>query len=178
MKLEMLRREPAAADLMRLYVFSSSRSVIVFDITDPPSASIVFIFVLFGNNIVKATHETPPNRFQVTHGPDRCGPTEPTVAFSLPHPGRITAGPTEIFPHLADRVGLAPDDTPYMVVARSARALSWTRDPFDHLITAAAIASNRPLLTRDKTIRHHYPAAPAFFGRHLTKAGPSLTLLS
>ncbi|TVR74130.1 MAG: PIN domain-containing protein [Spirochaetaceae bacterium] len=73
--------------------------------------------------------------------------------------GRITAGPTEIFPYLADRVGLAPDDTPYVVVARVARTLSWTRDPFDRLITAAASASNQPLLTRDKTIHHHYPAA-------------------
>ena len=73
--------------------------------------------------------------------------------------GRLTAGPAVIFPYLADRVGLAPDDTPYVVVTRAARALSWTRDPFDRLITAAAIASNQPLLTRDQTIRDHYSAA-------------------
>ncbi|MDA3948215.1 MAG: PIN domain-containing protein [Spirochaeta sp.] len=73
--------------------------------------------------------------------------------------GRITAGPEMIFPYLADRIGLAPDDTPYVVVARAARALSWTKDPFDRLITAAAVASNHPLLTRDQTIRDRYAAA-------------------
>lgn len=73
--------------------------------------------------------------------------------------GRITVGPEVIFPYLADRIGLAPDDTPYIVVARAARALSWTRDPFDRLITAAAVASDQPLLTRDRTIRDHYAAA-------------------
>jgi PIN domain nuclease of toxin-antitoxin system len=73
--------------------------------------------------------------------------------------GRITAGPEAIFPYLADRTGLAPDDTPYLVVVREARRLSWTRDPFDRLITAAALASGRPLLTRDRAIRDHYADA-------------------
>ena len=73
--------------------------------------------------------------------------------------GRITVGPEAIFPYLADRIGLAPDETPYMVVIRAARPLSWTRDPFDRLITAAALASGHPLLTRDRAIRDHYPAA-------------------
>lgn len=73
--------------------------------------------------------------------------------------GRIIVGPDTILPYLTDRIGLALDETPYVVVARTARALSWTRDPFDRLITAAAIASNHPLLTRDRTIRDHYDAA-------------------
>jgi len=73
--------------------------------------------------------------------------------------GRITAGPEVIFPYLADRTGLAPDDTPYLVVVREARRLTWTRDPFDRLITAAALASGRPLLTRDRAIRDHYADA-------------------
>lgn len=73
--------------------------------------------------------------------------------------GRITAGPEAIFPYLADRIGLASDDTPYLVVTREARLLSWTRDPFDRLITAAALASGRPLLTRDRAIRDHYADA-------------------
>ena len=64
-----------------------------------------------------------------------------------------------IVPYLVDRIGLTPDDTPYIVVARAARALSWTRDPFDRLITAAASVSNHPLLTPDQTIRDHYAAA-------------------
>ena len=73
--------------------------------------------------------------------------------------GRITVGPETVFAYLSDRIGLTPDETPYVVVTRAARALSWTRDPFDRLITAAAIASNSSLLTRDRTIRDHYEGA-------------------
>ncbi len=73
--------------------------------------------------------------------------------------GRIAVGPEAIFPYLADRIALAADETPFIVVSRAARGLSWTRDPFDRLITAAAIAADQPLLTRDATIREHYPKA-------------------
>ena len=73
--------------------------------------------------------------------------------------GRISVGPETILPYLADRIGLAPDETPFVVVARAARELSWTRDPFDRLITAGAIAANQPLLTREREIRRHYAAA-------------------
>ena len=73
--------------------------------------------------------------------------------------GRITVGPDTILPYLTDRIGLAVDETPYVVVVRASRGLSWTRDPFDRLITAAAIVSNRSLLTRDRTIRDHYEGA-------------------
>ncbi|MFP4012435.1 MAG: type II toxin-antitoxin system VapC family toxin [Spirochaetaceae bacterium] len=73
--------------------------------------------------------------------------------------GRITVGPDTILPYLTDRTGLAVDETPYVVVARAARALSWTRDPFDRLITGAASAANHSLLTRDRTIRDHYAGA-------------------
>jgi PIN domain nuclease of toxin-antitoxin system len=73
--------------------------------------------------------------------------------------GRLSVGPEAVFPYLADRIGLAVDETPYVVVARTARTLSWTRDPFDRMITAAAVASDAPLLTRDHTIRKHYAGA-------------------
>jgi PIN domain nuclease of toxin-antitoxin system len=73
--------------------------------------------------------------------------------------GRLSVGPEAVFPYLADRIGLAVDETPYVVVARTARTLSWTRDPFDRMITAAAVASDAPLLTRDHTIREHYAGA-------------------
>ncbi len=73
--------------------------------------------------------------------------------------GRITVGPDTVFPFLTDKIGLAVDETPYVVVVRAAGALSWTRDPFDRLIAAAAVASNQSLLTRDRTIRDHYEGA-------------------
>lgn len=40
-------------------------------------------------------------------------------------------------------------------IARQARALSWTRDPFDRLIVAHALAHGSLLLTADETIRAH-----------------------
>ena len=58
-----------------------------------------------------------------------------------------------------DRIALSPDDTPYLVVARAAERLTWTRDPFDRLITAAAAAGEHPLVTRDPVIREHYAGA-------------------
>jgi PIN domain nuclease of toxin-antitoxin system len=36
-----------------------------------------------------------------------------------------------------------------------ALAMSWTRDPFDRVISAHARADGVPLLTRDETIRAH-----------------------
>jgi PIN domain nuclease of toxin-antitoxin system len=76
--------------------------------------------------------------------------------------GRITVGPQEIFPYLSDWIGLVADDTPFVVITRAARTLSWTRDPFDRLITAGAIAAGQPLITGDRAIRRHY--AEAFWG--------------
>lgn len=73
--------------------------------------------------------------------------------------GRLSVGPDTVFPYLTDRIELAVDQTPYVVVARTARTLSWTRDPFDRMITAAAMAADHFLLTRDRTIRDHYTGA-------------------
>jgi PIN domain nuclease of toxin-antitoxin system len=73
--------------------------------------------------------------------------------------GRITVGPSEVLDYLRDRIGLVPDETPYLVVTRMAEAQSWTRDPFDRLIAAAASAGNHPLVTRDRSIRANYAHA-------------------
>ena len=73
--------------------------------------------------------------------------------------GRITAEPQQILDYLRDRIALVPDETPYLVVARSAEALRWTHDPFDRLITAAAAAGDHPLLTRDRLILANYAGA-------------------
>lgn len=37
--------------------------------------------------------------------------------------------------------------------------LSWTRDPFDRLISAHAIVANAPLVTADEVIREHLSLA-------------------
>jgi len=42
---------------------------------------------------------------------------------------------------------------------RAAVDLTWTRDPFDRLIDAHAIAASVPLLTADRAILEHLPLA-------------------
>jgi PIN domain nuclease of toxin-antitoxin system len=86
----------------------------------------------------------------------------PAVALELAflhEIGRITAPSREILDYLRDRIGMVPDDTPHLVVVRAAESLRWMRDPFDRLITATASAGTHPLLTKDVTIRAHYPDA-------------------
>jgi PIN domain nuclease of toxin-antitoxin system len=44
-------------------------------------------------------------------------------------------------------------------VTAIAATLGWTRDPFDRVIVAHALADDLPLLTRDERIRRHCPLA-------------------
>ena len=50
------------------------------------------------------------------------------------------------------------DDSSSAVVS-AAMSLTWTRDPFDRLIVATAVLHRAPLITRDRRIQEHYPAA-------------------
>ena len=86
----------------------------------------------------------------------------PIVALELTYlheVGRLTVGSTQILDYLRDRVGIVADDTPFLVVVRAAESLTWTRDPFDRMITASAAAGNHPLLTSDTLIRANYNEA-------------------
>lgn len=64
---------------------------------------------------------------------------------------RVAGGP--IVDDLAGRIGLTVSDVPLVSTVAAAEALEWTRDPFDRMIVADAIAAGTPLLTRDDTIR-------------------------
>jgi PIN domain nuclease of toxin-antitoxin system len=44
-------------------------------------------------------------------------------------------------------------------VTKAADDLTWTRDPFDRLIAAHAIAVGAPLLTADRSILENLPLA-------------------
>jgi PIN domain nuclease of toxin-antitoxin system len=68
-------------------------------------------------------------------------------------PGAVVVG------DLKDRIGLAVSDVPFPAVATVAAQLSWTRDPFDRLIVAQAMAEQATLLTRDKVIRANFRKA-------------------
>jgi len=73
--------------------------------------------------------------------------------------GRVKASPEVAVRDLAATSGLTVADRPFLDVARQAEALSWTRDPFDRLIVATALAANASLLTRDEIILANCPLA-------------------
>lgn len=56
---------------------------------------------------------------------------------------------------LLQKIGLDTVSIEYQQVIAEAVHLSWTRDPFDRLITATAIATNTSLLTADASILEH-----------------------
>ena len=72
---------------------------------------------------------------------------------------RIHATADNIFNQLAREIHLQLSDLPYQSVAQQAIQQAWTRDPFDRLIVAEAAVESRPLMTKDRLIRKHYPSA-------------------
>jgi PIN domain nuclease of toxin-antitoxin system len=60
---------------------------------------------------------------------------------------------------LRGEIGLEVPDGSIAELGQAAADLSWTRDPFDRLISAHAIVANAPLITADETIRANLPLA-------------------
>jgi PIN domain nuclease of toxin-antitoxin system len=77
---------------------------------------------------------------------------ELTVLFEL---GRIGGDGTEVMQSLAETIGAIRSPASMSAVIHAAHSLNWTRDPFDRLIVADAIATNCHLLTIDRAIREH-----------------------
>jgi PIN domain nuclease of toxin-antitoxin system len=72
---------------------------------------------------------------------------------------RVSFPASEIIGNLARTVGLVVSDAPWNHVVAVAAGLSWTRDPFDRLIVANALAAGCRLVTADERIRQHCQAA-------------------
>jgi PIN domain nuclease of toxin-antitoxin system len=70
--------------------------------------------------------------------------------------GRLTVDGAEIIGDLRDRVGLTISDVPLLAIVHAAASVSWTRDPFDRMIVADAIAASSVLLTKDATIAANF----------------------
>lgn len=66
--------------------------------------------------------------------------------------GRVTVSPELILRELSGKIGLEPDPLSFLPIAESAGSMSWTRDPFDRIITAHAVYRGGMLLSRDHTI--------------------------
>jgi PIN domain nuclease of toxin-antitoxin system len=60
---------------------------------------------------------------------------------------------------LRQSIGLEIADASFAEVANAALDLNWTRDPFDRMIAAHAIAADVPLITADQTILANLPLA-------------------
>lgn len=73
--------------------------------------------------------------------------------------GRVSEPASAPLSALRRAFGLEVVDTSLAELVQAAAGLTWTRDPFDRLISAHAIVANAPLITADETIRANLPLA-------------------
>lgn len=64
-----------------------------------------------------------------------------------------------VLSELRRSLGLTVNAAPFPAVVAAATDLTWTRDPFDRLISAQAVAEGDILLTKDRRIRKHLDLA-------------------
>lgn len=75
--------------------------------------------------------------------------------------GKLLDTPHNIIGDLDDMIGVRVDEINFYEVVKKSFDLEWTRDPFDRLIVANAIAKGHKLLTRDEKILTNF--SDAFF---------------
>ena len=101
---------------------------------------------------------TAKGRRAIDHDPDLR--VSPMVALELQYLreiDRLRFSADEILSNLAVRIGARTCQIPFDVVVRHAMRVTWTRDPFDRVIAAHALAADAPLLTADEVMAKHYP---------------------
>ncbi len=82
------------------------------------------------------------------------------LELSLLHEiGRVKDPASAVLGALRRDLGLQVEESGWARAAEIADHLTWTRDPFDRLITAHAMAFGAVLCTRDTRIREHYAEA-------------------
>ena len=69
---------------------------------------------------------------------------------------RLTERSGVILSYLQHSIGLRQDSCQFPQLVNQAMDMSWTRDPFDRLITANAALHNSLLLTKDTNIAKNY----------------------
>ena len=73
--------------------------------------------------------------------------------------GRTTLGSKPVYDYLHERIGLKVCKHAFADVIKASTKQSWTRDPFDRIITGQAAIGSNALVTKDKAIREHYEYA-------------------
>lgn len=72
---------------------------------------------------------------------------------------RLTSEAAFVIHALTAGAGFNVDDQPLARVVANALGATWTRDPFDRLLVGHAYLTGAGLVTKDRTIRDHYPGA-------------------
>ncbi len=86
----------------------------------------------------------------------------PMVALELNYLyeiNRITVDGGAIISELTRKMDLKICDRPFQDVVMKACGITWTRDPFDRIITGQAALTDTILITKDEHILRHYPMA-------------------
>ena len=73
--------------------------------------------------------------------------------------GRINEKPEKILKSLNREIGLKVSENSFGDIINEAIKLSWTRDPFDRIITAHASINGVRLITKDASILSNYKHA-------------------
>jgi PIN domain nuclease of toxin-antitoxin system len=73
--------------------------------------------------------------------------------------GRTTLGSEPVFKYLNEQIDLQACKKSFFDVILAASQLSWTRDPFDRIITAQAKLERNGLITKDRIILENYEQA-------------------
>ncbi len=73
--------------------------------------------------------------------------------------GRARDSAPTMLAALRQSIGLEVENVSLSGLVDAAMTLSWTRDPFDRLISAHAIVADAPLVTADRTILANLPLA-------------------
>ena len=73
--------------------------------------------------------------------------------------GRLLVEPGVIYENLANTLTLNTCNLSFGKIISESLSQTWTRDPFDRIITAQALARDAVLLTKDGTILQNYPKA-------------------
>lgn len=73
--------------------------------------------------------------------------------------GRTHAPPMPVLDALHTMIGLKICPASFPAIVLGAERQHWTRDPFDRIIVAQAAMNEATLVTKDGTIRRHYPRA-------------------
>lgn len=70
---------------------------------------------------------------------------------------RLKPAALDLMAALSAEIGVRVCDLPFSHVVNEALSEKWGRDPFDRLIVAQAKANSSPLVSKDETLRAHYP---------------------